>query len=174
MPSLKVGLHEWIVVDLKNNPIELWTSGLSGCVGVAIITPTRAFVTHINSAITTQNWENTVKGEFLNAINQMADIHNATACMVVGGQNPTLYGTVSDSVDDIMNDKTKDRLAVSYIEHKSGVKVSLVGNRPSIKVISNLNDEPPSQGTLNSNTGHAYCIAQGFFTCAAGSIADLV
>jgi hypothetical protein len=96
MPSLKVGLHEWIVVDLTvNNPIELWTSGLSGCVAVAIVTPTRAFVTHINSAITTQNWENTVKNEFLNAIrNNIADINLATACMVVGGQNETLYNTV--------------------------------------------------------------------------------
>ena len=172
MPSLKVGLHEWVVVDLTNNPIELWTSGLSGCVAVAIITPKHAFVTHINSAVTTQNWENTVENEFKTAIEKMGDINLAKACMVVGGQNPTLYNAVVDSVDDIMNAKTKDELAVEFVDHKSGVTVSLGGNKPSIKVISNMNDEP-RQGTLNSNTGHAYCIARGFFTCATSAVADL-
>ena len=172
MPSLKVGLHEWIVVDLKNNPIELWTSGLSGCVGVAIITPTYAFVTHISSGITPQQWENTVKEEFLAAIKNMTDINAATECMVVGGQNPDLYTAILESVDDIMNEKTKDRLVVTPAEGKSGVKVCLEGNKYRTRVISNLNDDPRG-GILNSNTGQAYCKAKGFFPCAAGSIADV-
>jgi hypothetical protein len=103
----------------------------------------------------------------------MADINLATACTVVGGQNPTLFNTVLNSVDDIMNDKTKDKLVVDFAELKSGVKAPLVGNKPSIKVISNLNDEPPRQGALNSSVGAEHCKARGFFTCAAGSVADL-
>src|SRR5262245_13729763 len=113
-PSLKVGLHEWMVVDLtKYKKITLWTSGLSNCIAVAIVTPTCAFVTHINGGITVENWDKTVVKEFLNAIGTIKDIDKAIECKVVCGQNPTLFPTVKDSVQGIMNVKTNRNCAFS-------------------------------------------------------------
>jgi len=172
--SLKVGIHEWIIVDhTMDNPITLWTDGLIGCVGIAIITPTCAFVTHISSKIGTEDWENTVKNEFLVAIGKIEDIDKATECSVVGGENLTLFNAVLPSVDDIMNDKTDDKCRISYAEYKPGVAVYLGGGKPRIQVIKMAEEGPSIQYALNSVTGAKHYKARGFFTCAEGSPADL-
>jgi len=177
MTSLKVGINEWVVLDLTaNKPIKLWTSGLIGCVAVAIVTPTRAFVTHISSNIGADGWEETVKNEFSKEIGNIEDIDKAAECFVLGGDDPVLYGVISSSVIEIMKQKTKGACKVSSAQgsnNGTGVSAYWGSEGPCIQVIKGYKDEPPFKETLNSVTGAQYCKDRGVFSRADGSPADL-
>jgi hypothetical protein len=175
--SLKVGIHEWIMVDLTvNNPIKLWTSGLIGCVAVAIVTPTHAFVTHISSNISAKDWENTVKNQFSEVIGKIADIDKAIECRVVGGEDLGLFEQILKSVGNIMEQKTNDDCKISFSEGGqgvTGVSAYLGEFGPRIQVIKGKEEEPPFSKTLNSVTGTQYFKLRGIFTCADGGPATL-
>ena len=53
MPRLKVSIDEWVVIahDAVEPGFFLWTDGLSGCVGVAMSSDSRVFLTHISSEL---------------------------------------------------------------------------------------------------------------------------
>ena len=55
MPYIWVTTDEWIIID-KSRGNGLVTSGLSGCVGVALVTQNRCLLSHVYSACTEQTW----------------------------------------------------------------------------------------------------------------------
>jgi hypothetical protein len=89
MPCIKVGISEWILVKGQQKPIVLWTDGFIGCVGVAIRSdwraPTnhRAFMTHIDSCVSVEEWEKKIEAEFKAAIGKFGSFDKARCVIVV-------------------------------------------------------------------------------------------
>lgn len=168
-PSIKVGLHEWIVTDITRlNTMPLWTNSLTSCVGVAIVTPTHAFVTHLYSELTSENWEAIVKGEFLKAISKIDDLNSARKCVVISGHSETLINAVLESVKQIM---AGTGCEVSCVKGKSAVSAYFEKGNPCIEVISQA-DEPTFKSIMNSTkeSGAQHCKYQGVFSGVTSSL----
>lgn len=176
MPSVKVGLNEWVVLDTTgHNDLSLWTDGLSGCVGVGVIVPPKIFVTHISSTFSAQSWTQSVEAPFLQALSNLGSIKTAKEISVVIGDDDetplskavlaTLLQLCDTNDLDFEPSLTDSRTGLRIYQHSVSGSISLMIQ--SLVKMGHLS----IWGTSQNSTNGTGVVAQGFFS--GGRVADI-
>jgi hypothetical protein len=181
MPCIKVGLSEWILLNsMKEYPMVLWTDGIISCVGVAVTSKNRAFMTHIYSGISVDQWENKIKAEFKEAIGRFGSFDAAYCCIAVN-RDP------EDPKTDLEEAVEKTLIEVGLGPHSAQLAGMRVWNSPTAKYKPGFNFDPlfengfgPEKGfspewgkVMNSVTGAEYIEAHGFFSSEEAGAGDI-
>ena len=173
MWSIKVGINEWIVVN-NHNASSLWTDGLSGCVGVAIVVPGYAFLTHIDSHISVQDWQQNVEAHFLAALTNLGHLAQADVCEVVIGDDAetpladAVLRTLRTTWTTANNTMSDPEMTLK----RTGVRLHCVtGGQFQLQSLARMGHQVAWGTHQNSVLGAAHIAFQGFFP--GGATADL-
>jgi hypothetical protein len=183
MPCIKVGLNEWILLNKQLSPIALWTDGIIGCVGVTIKSAERAFMAHIYSHISVEEWENKIKAEFKEAIERFGSFDKTYCWITVNRDLEDNKTPLEEAVEKTLREAAKGLRVCST----PGFPGMLVWQSPEAKYKPGFNFEPlfnngfsrnngfiPAWGELmNSVTGPEYIEAHGFFSSEGAKEAQI-
>lgn len=162
--SIKVGQNEWIVVDREHrDTLSLCTSGLSGCVGVAIATPQRAFLAHISSDVSAENLRNKVKDQFSQAIAKLGNLADVDLCeIVIGDDKETdLSEAMFDTLGELLGAENLEDLQTAISFPYTGMRIYPDGKSFQCDPVRNMNDFKDSWGPYQNSDEAAEHIKAG-------------
>ncbi|MFT6675925.1 MAG: hypothetical protein ACJAVM_002122 [Sulfitobacter sp.] len=181
MACIKVGLDEWVLIDRTaaanaGVQLNLWTAGLSGCVGIGIIKPPLAFVAHVFSNLSAATWAATYNASVAAAIANLLPFDNTTKiiAVVVGDDNPTPRSNIISGYLDGLIPPANMNLEAEVTVARTGFRMfnSVAGGDWQYTTLSAGGHVAAWGASLNSATGAAHCTNQGFLS-PSGAVAEV-
>lgn len=167
MPCIKVGINEWVVINKAgHNDFTLWTDGLSGCVGVAIATNDRAFMTHIDSKVSVEDWTQKIEKDFLEAVSNLGNYADIQICEIVIGDDDITklaYAVFQSLMKVLKEAKFDDWTEPSVRCDSTGMRIYLNAGTFKLEERKRMGSLPAWGTDQNSAEGAAHIEHQGFF-----------